>query len=99
MNNFESYIMGDMPVLVEFYTDENDACKRMGPVIQEVKEIAGNRAITLRLDIDKNQSLAKQYGIYTVPGVVLFKHGDMIWHKNGIVSAHEILDRLMLEML
>lgn len=98
MNNFESYIQGAIPVLVEFYTDENDACKRMAPVIQEVKEIAGDRAVTLRIDVDKHHEIAKQYNIYTVPGIALFRNGYLIWHKNGMATSHEILDRLMLEM-
>lgn len=98
MNNFESYIQGTMPVVVEFYADWNEACKLMEPVIHEVKEIAGERAITVRIDIDKNQELVEQYGIYTVPSVAIFKEGQVIWQKSGITAAHEILDHLMLEI-
>lgn len=98
MNNFESYIQGATPVVVEFYADWNDACKLMEPVIQEVKEIAGDRAVTIRVNIDKNPEIAKQYGIYTVPGIAIFKEGYMVWHKNGMVAAHEILDHLMFEI-
>ncbi|OQP48919.1 thioredoxin family protein [Niastella populi] len=98
MKNFESYIQGPLPVVVEFYADWSDACNRMQPVMEEVKEIAGSRAVTLRIDIDKNENIARQYGIYTVPDIAIFKDGSMIWHQNGIVAAHTILDRLMLEM-
>lgn len=96
MENFESYIQGALPVVVEFYADWNEACKRMAPVIQEVKEIAGDRAITIRIDVDKNSEIAQQYGIYTVPSIAIFKEGTIIWYKNGIVAAHEILDHLLL---
>lgn len=98
MNNFESYIQGALPVVVEFYADWNEACKLMEPVIQEVREIAGDRAITVRIDIEKNQEIAQQYGIYTVPGIAIFKEGYMIWHKNGMAAAREILDHLLLEI-
>lgn len=98
MNNFESYIQGATPVVVEFYADWSEPCKRMEPVLQEVKEIAGERAITIRLDIDKNQQIAEQYQVYTVPSVAIFKEGLMIWHKDGITAAHEILDHLLLEL-
>ncbi|AEV98629.1 hypothetical protein A4D02_21190 [Niastella koreensis] len=98
MNNFESFIQGTTPVVVEFYADWNEACKRMEPVLQEVKEIAGERATTLRLDFDKDQQIANQYGLYMVPSVAIFKEGYMIWHKNGISAAHEILEHLMLEI-
>jgi thioredoxin 1 len=98
MNNFESYIQGTMPVVAEFYADWNEACKLMEPVIHEVKEIAGERAITVRIDIDKNLDLVEQYGIYTVPSVAIFKDGQVIWQKSGITVAHEILDHLLLEI-
>lgn len=98
MNNFESYIQGTIPVIVEFYADWSASCKLMGPILQEVKEIAGERAITVRLDVDKNHEIAEQYQIYTVPSVAIFKEGYMIWHKNGITAAHEILDHLLLEI-
>ncbi len=98
MNNFESYIQGATPVVVEFYADWSEPSKRMEPVLQEVKEIAGERAITVRLDFDKNQQIAEQYHIYTVPSVAIFKEGYMIWHKDGITAAHEILNHLLLEL-
>ena len=98
MNNFEAYIQGALPVVVEFYADWSELCKRMGPVLEEVKEIAGERAVTLRIDIDKNQQIAQHYGIFTVPGIAIFKDGYMLWHNNGLTTAHEILDHLQLEM-
>ena len=98
MHNFKSYIQGIIPVVAEFYADWSEVCKLMEPVLQEVKEIAGERALTIRIDIDKNQEIAKQYGIYTVPSVVIFKEGQVIWQKNGITAAHEILDHLLLEI-
>ncbi|OQP63860.1 hypothetical protein A3860_23265 [Niastella vici] len=98
MNNFESYIQGTIPVVVEFYADWSESCKLMEPILQEVKEIAGERAITVRIDVDKNHEIAEQYQIYTVPSVAIFKEGYMIWHKNGITAAHEILDHLLLEI-
>ena len=98
MNNFESLLQGSIPVVVEFYADWSELCKRMEPVLQEVKEIAGERATTLRIDIDKNHETAQHFGIYTVPSVAIFKEGYMVWHKNGITAAHEILDHLLLEI-
>jgi thioredoxin-like negative regulator of GroEL len=70
----------------------------MEPVMQEVKETAGERAITLKINIDQNAELVQQYGFYTVPAVAIFKDGNILWHKNGITPAHEILEHLLLEL-
>jgi len=98
MNNFESHIEGALPVVVEFYANWCEPCKLMIPVMQEVKEIAGERAIILKIDIDQSAELSRQYGIYSVPAVAIFKEGNIIWHKNGITPAHEILEHLLLEL-
>ena len=66
--------------------------------MQEVKETAGERAITLKIDIEQDAKLAQQYGIYTVPAVAIFKEGNILWHKNGITPAHEILEHLLREL-
>lgn len=98
MNHFESHIKGALPVIIEFYADWSEPSKLMAPVMQEIKETAGERAITLKIDIDQNAELARQYGIYTVPAVAIFKEGNIIWHKNGITPAREILEHLLLEL-
>lgn len=98
MKNFESHINGTIPVAAEFYADWCESCKLMIPVMHEIKELTGERVITLKIDIDKHAALAHHYGIYTVPAVAIFKEGKIIWHKNGITRAHEILEHLLLEM-
>ena len=98
MNNFEVYIQGALPAVVEFYADWSEQSKRMEPVMEEVKEITRERAITLRMNIDKNRQIAQHYGIFTVPTVAIFKNGFMHWHNNGLTTAHDILDHLQLEI-
>jgi thioredoxin 1 len=98
MTTFESHIQGTLPVIVEFYADWCEPCKLMEPVMQEVKETAGERAITLKINIDQHAALAQQYSVYTVPAVAIFKEGHILWHKNGITPAHEILEHLLLEL-
>jgi thioredoxin 1 len=98
MNTFESHINGAIPVVVEFYAEWSEPSKLMAPVMQEVKETAGERAITLKIDIDQYPELAHQYGVYTVPSVAIFKEGNIIWHKKGITPAREILEHLLLEL-
>jgi thioredoxin 1 len=94
MSNFEGHINGHKPVLVDFFAEWCGPCKMMGPVLQEVKGAVGDRATLLKLDIDKNPAYAQQYGVQAVPTLILFKNGQVLWRKSGLVPAHEILRQL-----
>lgn|SRR5689334_11288909 len=96
--DFESHIEGKKPVLVEYYADWCEPCKLLVPVLQEVKETAGDRATVLRINIDQDQPYANDYSVFSVPTLILFKQGKIFWRKNGITSSHEILEHLNLLM-
>ena len=96
--DFESHIKGKKPVLVEYYADWCEPCKLLTPVLHAVKEIAGDRAVVLRIDIENDKSYAEDYHVASVPTLILFKQGNIFWRKNGIPSAHEILEHLNLLM-
>ena len=98
MANFESHIKGAIPVVVEFFAEWNKPEKLMEPVMKEVYEKAGERATVLRVNIDEEPELSKQYGVYTVPSIMIFKEGNVVWQKNGITPAHEIMQQLSLVM-
>jgi len=94
MHSFESHIKGDKPVVVDFFAEWCNPCKLMAPVLEEVKATIGERATVLKMDIEKNPSYARQYGIQSVPTLVIFKEGKIIWRRSGLTSAHEIVDHL-----
>lgn len=96
MQNFESHIMGVKPVVVDFFAEWCGPCKLMGPVLQEVKGKVGERATVLKMDIDKNPDYATQYRIQSVPTLVIFKEGHIVWRKSGVTPAHEILGHLAM---
>jgi thioredoxin 1 len=96
MNNFESHIQGKKPVIVDFFAEWCAPCKLMPAILQLVKESAGDRVTILKMDIDKNPSYSSLYNILAVPTLIIFKEGNIIWQKNGVSSAHEILEHLAM---
>ncbi len=98
MQNFEAHIEGSKPVVVDFFAEWCGPCKLMPPILQEVKQRAGDRATVLKLDIDKNPGYSMLYNILAVPTLIIFKDGQIIWRKNGVSSAHEIMEHLSLLM-
>ncbi|GAC1451478.1 MAG: thioredoxin [Chitinophagaceae bacterium] len=94
MNNFETHIQGTLPVVVDFFADWCGPCKMMPPILKEVKEKAGSRATILKMDVDKNRYYAEKYGIQSIPTLIIFKKGEIVWRRTGVSSANEIMQHL-----
>ena len=90
MNKFQDIIAGDTPVLVYFFAEWCGPCKMIKPVLEELKKKMGNKIIILKIDIDKNISLSSEYRIQSVPTLVLWKQGEIIWRQSGALSLNEL---------
>ena len=90
MNKFQDIIAGDTPVLVDFFAEWCGPCKMIKPVLEELKKKMGNKIIILKIDIDKNISLSSEYRIQSVPTLVLWKQGEIIWRQSGALSFNEL---------
>lgn len=94
MKSLKEYIQGSRPVLVEFYATWSESCKLMDTVLQQVRDRASERMIIIKKDIEEYSEWIEQYNVHSIPTLLMFKDGQVIWRKNGFAPAHEILDKL-----
>jgi len=92
MGNFNELINSTKPTLVDFYADWCGPCKMMSPIIDETKKDLGSGATILKIDIDKNTDVARKYGIRSIPTLVLFKEGEIVWRQSGVPSKSLIVE-------
>jgi thioredoxin 1 len=91
MSKFGELISTQVPVLIDFYTDWNEASVSMHPVIRDVAAALGDKAKVIKIDVDKNQELADALRIKGLPTLMIYKQGQMIWRQAGELDANTII--------
>ena len=90
-DSFNNIINSETPVLVDFHADWCGPCKMLAPILKQVKEEMGNALKIVKIDVDKNQSLASTYQVRGVPTMVLFKNGKQVWRQSGVLQKNDIV--------
>lgn len=91
MSRFLDIINQDKPVLVDFFAEWCGPCKLMAPILKEVKDNLGETVSIIKIDVDKNQTLASQYQVRGVPTLILFKNGKQLWRQSGVVQKKDLI--------
>lgn len=84
MGKFDEMINSTTPTLVDFYATWCGPCKMMSPLLEQVATELGSKTKIIKVDIDKNRDTATQYGIRSVPTLLLFKEGKIVWRQSGL---------------
>ena len=94
MNNFDSAVAGDKPVMVDFYADWCAPCQILGPKVEQIAASYEGRASVGKLNVDANGPVAARYGIQGIPTVLFFKGGKVMDRVVGLVPEEELTKRL-----
>lgn len=90
MATFAQIIETHELLLVDFSAEWCGPCTMMPPILQEVKKKIGDPLTIINMDVDRNPQTARQYGIQSVPTLILFQKGKVLWRQSGVVQASQL---------
>lgn len=90
MENFNDIINGNQLTLVDFFATWCGPCKQMHPVLEQLKASEVENLRIIKLDVDKNEAIASAYRIQSVPTLMLFRNGELLWRQSGAMSLADL---------
>ncbi len=94
-DNFEQEVLkSDVPVLVDFWAEWCAPCRAIAPAVEEIAEEYKGKAKVGKLDVDNNPKVAVEYGIRSIPTLLVFKNGEIAQQIIGAVPKAQLVSKL-----
>ncbi len=88
--SFDQALASGKPVLVDFWATWCGPCRMMAPVIDELAAYYDGKVIVGKVDVDEEGDIAQQYGIMSIPTLILFKNGKAVSQQVGARPKAEV---------
>ena len=90
-DSFEAQVLqSQLPVLVDYWAEWCGPCKMIAPALEEIAEELGDKVTIAKVDIMENTTTASDFGVQSIPLLILFKDGKPVAQKLGAAPKSQL---------
>lgn len=93
-SSFKALINSEIPVFIDFYADWCGPCKSFSPIVEQLKDDMGDKVRVIKINVDKNQTLSTKLGIRSIPAVMIYKAGKLMYDGKGMHTLEDLKSKL-----
>ncbi len=92
---FEKEVLkSDKVTVVDFFANWCNPCRALAPILETAGTELGDKVKVVKIDVDKSESIARKYGVMSIPTMIIIKDGQELDRMVGLINKQAIIDRV-----